>query len=288
MLSDKGRVDFNFYDLSFYGKLLYASGGPESNTIFSREAFRYGLQKEYFNHYYIFSYLLKLDLPMYILGGTEVGSYSWENGMGDVVKYCMTFDEVSDFTKLEAYEQAKRGAYISLLDPSLLLSFYQYIKDYIIKGNAQVQSPLITIKQLGILPFIDFHLSPYGFEYYIGSYLRVNRTLFESYYRWSYGHQHGESCGFGIYASNLLQFKKFSFDSFIDYWHQDFDILYYETDSMKYFKKINSAKVAMVMHYKISKTFTLSGDIGYKGEGFLIGNPIDKGFSYKVAIGAYF
>jgi hypothetical protein len=80
LLSDKAKVDFNFDDLSFYGKLLYGPAGPERNTVFSRKAFRHGLQKDYISHCYTFFYFLKLDLPLYILGGTEVGSYYWENG----------------------------------------------------------------------------------------------------------------------------------------------------------------------------------------------------------------
>ena len=89
-------------------------------------------------------------------------------------------------------------------------------------------------------------------------------------------------------ASNLIHYKNTTLGASLDFWHQDFNLIYYDSNSTKYFQAINSGKVALKIQYFINNTFNISGQFGYKGEGFLIGNPIDKGFSYKFGIGVHF
>ena len=47
-------VDFDRANMNYYGKVLYAAGGSESNTVFARESFRQNLLHDYFFQYNIF------------------------------------------------------------------------------------------------------------------------------------------------------------------------------------------------------------------------------------------
>jgi hypothetical protein len=285
------QVHFNKNDLPYYGKVLQDVGGSESNSIFAREAFRQGLVNDYFYHYYLYSFALKLDLPLYIIGSPKVGSYGWNTYTGggwDVVEYIKDFEAKSTDNQQTIYNAAQKGALWSLADPSLLISLFNYTRDFIIHGKSQVKNPMIKIKNITFLPYTDFHLSPFGYEYYAGAYLKYNKTLFETYCRWSSGNIDGKSYGIGLNLVNLIRYNSFKFDAGIDIWKQGFNPLYYETNDEKYHKEVLSGKIYMSANYQIDHTFSLIGQLSYKGDGFLLGNPLEHSFNAKIGIGFYF
>lgn len=285
------RVHYNKEDLPYYGKVLQDVGGSESNTVFAREAFRQGLVNDYFYHYYLYSFSLKLDLPLYIISTPGVGSAGWNTYMGggwDVVEYLKDF-EVKSMDSLQVMQQAsRRGALWSLADPSLLISLFNYTRDFIIRGRSQVKNPMIRIRHVSFLPFTDFHLSPFGYEYYAGTYLKYNKTLFETYYRWSNGNVDGKSYGIGVNMINLLRFNALKFDVGLDLWRQDFNLLYHDINDEKYHANIISGKLYVRANYQINNTFSFLGQLSYKGDGFLIGNPVEHGVNAKIGLGFYF
>jgi hypothetical protein len=288
LFGGKAYVDLHKEDLPYYGLLLYQTGGSESNTVFSRESFRQGLLNDYFYHYYFYSFVLKIDLPMYILGGTpKVGSDEWINPTHgrDIINYIKAFKSKSKDDEQQIYNAAQKGAYWSLADPSLLISLFNYTRDFIIYGKSQVKNPMIKISNFSFLPFTDFHLSPFGYEYYAGTYLKYNKTLYEAYYRWGNGNIDGNSYGLGMNISNMVQYHNFKFDLGYDFWNQGFNLLYYEKDDNKYYDNVISGKVYFRTSYHINSTFSFLGQVSYKGDGFLLGNPIKKGFNVKIGIG---
>ncbi|MFO7369705.1 MAG: hypothetical protein R6X09_05485 [Bacteroidales bacterium] len=283
-------VSIHYEDLPYYGTLLFETGGSESNMVLSRESFRQNLLNEYFYHYYFYSCALKTDLSLYILGTPKTGSSEWnnpENG-SDVASYIKTFISKSADDEKKILSSARKGAFWSLVDPGLLLMFFNYTRDYIVKGRTQVKNPMIRIKNIHFLPFTDFHLSPFGFEYYIGSYLKYNQTLYETYYRWSNGNIDGKSYGFGLNMINAFQYKHFRFDTGFDLWKQDFNLLHYESNATKYYKDIFSGKIFIKTIYQINNTFSFVLQTSYKGKGFLSGNPIKSGYNAKIGMGFYF
>ena len=286
------HIDFNKDELPYYGKVLQDVGGSEANTVFAREAFRQGLVNEYFHHYYMLAFAVKLDMPLYIIGSPEVGSYAWNTYTGggwDVVEYIKDFEAQSTDSQQAIYKAAHRGALWSLMDPSLLISLFKYTRDFIIRGRADVKNPMISIGPVAFLPFTDFHLSPYGYEYYGGAYLKYDETLFETYYRWSSGNVDGKSYGIGVNVINLLRYNSFSFDAGIDIWKQEFNLLYHNTnDDDKYHENILSGKIYARGNYKLKNTFSFLGQLSYKGEGFLLGNPVENGLNAKIGMGFYF
>ena len=287
----KASVEFNREELPYYGLLIEETAGGESNIVFAREAFRQSLINDYFYHYYFYSFINKIDLPMYIIGGTpKVGSNEWNNPTHgrDVIRYIKAFKSKSAGDEQQIYNSAKKGAFWSLLDPSLLISLFNYTRDYIIRGRSQVKNPMIRIKNIRFLPFTDFHLSPFGYEYYIGSYFKYDKTLYETYYRWSSGNIDGKSYGFGMNIMNAFQYEHFRFDGGFDFWEQDFNLLYYESDAVKYKQKVFSGKIYLKAFYQINNTLSLFGQASYKGDGFLLGNPIERGFNTKIGLGFYF
>lgn|GEM_PF-3866620 len=284
-------VKYNKEDLPYYGKLLTDVGGSESNTVFAREAFRQGLVNDYFYHYYMYGFSLKLDLPMYILGSPTAGSYAWNTYTGggwDVVEYTKDF-EAQAMGDAQAIQQAsRRGAMWSLADPGLLISLFNYTRDFIVRGRSQVKNPMIRIKRLAFLPYTDFHLSPFGYEYYAGMYVKRNKTLFETYYRWATGNVDGNSYGLGVNMINLIRFHSFQFDAGLDLWRQEFNLLYHNQNDEKYDQNILSGKLYVRANYHINTTFSFLGQLSYKGDGFLLGNPVEHGVNAKVGVGFHF
>jgi hypothetical protein len=147
---------------------------------------------------------------------------------------------------------------------------------------------MIKIKEMAFLPYTDFHLPPFGYEYYAGTYLKFNKTLFETYYRWSNGNVDGKSYGLGVNMINLIRFKPFKFDVGVDLWKQDFNLLYHTTNDDKYYENILSGKLYVRANYQLNNTFSFLGQLSYKGDGFLLGNPVEHGLNAKIGIGFYF
>jgi hypothetical protein len=284
------RLDIHREDLPYYGLLIEEAGGCESNTIFAREAYRQSLLNDYFYHYYVYSFLLKIDLPTYIFVTPKVGSYEWLNNIGglDVVRYIKAFKSKSKDDEQQIYNSALKGAYWSLADPSLLISLYNYFKDFIIDGKSKVKNPMIQIDNVSFLPYTDFHLSPFGYEYYAGTYLKYNKTLYEAYYRWSSGNIDGKSYGLGLSFLNMLRYHNLRFDAGFDLWKQGFNLLYYEIDNSKYREIVLSGKVYLKTIYQINDTISFLAQASYKGDGFLLGNPVKHGFGTKIGIDFYF
>ena len=165
-------VDDHEDDLPYYGHLLYDAAGSESNTVFAREAFRQSFLNDYFYHYYFYTFVLKTDLLLYIIGTPPTNNPKWNVGW-DVISYIKYFDDKSNKNIEEIYHSAKKNVLWGLADPSLLMSFFNYTRDFIIKGRSQVRNPMIRIKSVSFLPFTDFHFSLFGFEYYFGTYLNI-------------------------------------------------------------------------------------------------------------------
>ena len=283
-------VDFDRANLSWYGKSLYATAGSESNTVFARESFRQNLSNDYFFHYNINTMMLKLDMPAYILGGDtpEPGTPEFKASEFDVVYYIKSFAEKSGTTETEVYKKAQRGAYWSLADPSLWLSFFAYTRDYLVKGLTQVKNPMINAKSFSVLPFTDFHLSPFGYEYYAGSYFRHTKHLLETYVRWSNGNIDGKSKGFGLTLLNAYKSNRINFDIGVDVWNQDVDVKHYEKNNENYFKEIRSGKLRVASFYRFSKATGFFGQVSYKGNGYLLGNPLKEGWNMKLGAGFIF
>jgi len=277
-------VDFDRANMNYYGKILYAAGGSESNTVFARESFRQNLLHDYFFQYNIHTMMLKLDMPAYILGGDtpSPGTSAYDASEFDVVYYIKSFAAKSGTTQMKIYQKAKQGAYWSLADPSMWLSLLNYTRDYLVKGYTQIKNPMIHIRSVGFLPFTDFHLSPFGYEYYAGSYFRHGKNLLEANYRWSNGNVDGRSKGFGFNLLNAYQSNRLRFDAGADVWKQDIDIRYYQKDTAKYSKKIRSGKIRIASFYRFSNTTAAFGQVSYKGDGYLLGNPLKKGFNLKL------
>ncbi len=227
---------------------------------------------------------------MYILGTPRVGSKEWTNPThwGDIVRYIKAFSNKSKDNEQQIYDSALHGAYWTFADPSLLISLFNYFRDFIILGKSRVRNPMIEIENFAFLPFADFHLSPFGYEYYAGTYLKYNKTLYEAYYRWSDGNIDGKSYGIEINILNIIRFPSLKCDVGFDLWKQGFNLLYYERDNDRYRETTLSGKVHIEATYHVNSTLSLFGQTSYKGDGYLLGNPVSHGFSAKIGTGFCF
>ena len=147
---------------------------------------------------------------------------------------------------------------------------------------------MINSKSFSVLPFTDFHLSPFGYEYYAGSYFRRRKHLLEAYVRWSNGNIDGKSKGFGLTILNAYKSNRINFDIGVDVWNQDFDVQYYQKNNEKYLKEIRSGKLRVASFYRFSKTTGFFSQVSYKGNGYLLGNPLKEGWNLKLGVGFVF
>lgn len=277
-------------DISYYGQLLVDAGGTESTTIFAREAFRQSLLNDYFFHYDLYTFLQKGELTIYIFTTPKVGSPAWNDALNseDPARYITNFVKKSKDDEKTILKSLQKGAIWSFADPSIWMSWVNWGMDYLGQGKEQVRNQMFNIKSIHFLPYTDFNLSPFGYEYYAGVYLKYNKTLYETYYRWSSGNVDGKSYGLGINFINLLRYSHLRFDIGFDFWKQGFNLLYYEKDNNKYQKDVITGKIYVKTFYTISNFFSLMGQASYKGEGYLMGNPIEKGFNGKIGIALNF
>ena len=74
----------------------------------------------------------------------------------------------------------------------------------------------------------------------------------------------------------------------VDVWNQDFDITHYEKNNENYFKETRSGKIRVASFYRFSKATGFFSQVSYKGNGYLLGNPLKEGWNVKLGVGLVF
>lgn len=259
-------------------EMLFQTGGSEANTIYSQV-----LKKEFFKcnrmeYYRCLTFIRsKLDLPGYIFFSTkeiddpdfgkasDIESYITQVN----TKYLGTNTLRSNF-KITP-EKLKKSAIFSLLDPMLYIAGYNLLT-YIYKGKRLFKIPMIKIGKASFLPGTRFHTTPFGSEYYLDGYLKMNEKAFLAYARIGDG-VFADFWGLGVDVDNLIVSEHFIVGGGIDFWRQP-SITNEETAKNTDLRNGFNMKANFTIPLKslIGSNLTdLKFKIGYKTEGFLMG-----------------
>ena len=114
----------------------------------------------------------------------------------------------------------KERTYLSLANPYLYYSLYAMVKTYLWDGEITTDIPMLNVGGIQYLPAFRVVWAPFGLEYNMDNFLRVNKravwlnfrmgdeTFYESWY------------GAGVLVKNFFGTKQVSFDLRLDVWKQ--------------------------------------------------------------------
>jgi hypothetical protein len=176
----------------------------------------------------------------------------------------------------------KKRALLLLADPLLATSAYNLGASYLWSGRLSSRVPLISIgSQTAYLPQITFDLAPYGTEWGIrNSILRRGRRWVVSV---RFG-QTGTRTTWGIRAatSNAIRLRRLRAGPSVDVWRQP------SIDDLPSSTTLTTGAEALV-HATIpvwpiggNRHLSVVMAAGYKGAGFVRGEPLHRGAIFRV------
>jgi hypothetical protein len=277
--------------LSDYQFCIEKVGGTESDTVWAEETLRRTLSQPRAWYSDLLYVGLKVDLPLYILGGDtpRPGSPNWERKRTegwDIAAYLDRFQGHADRSVERLYDESRRGAVWSLLDPRLTASLYGYFVGYLGQGKRQVQVPMLRAGGAAWLPGTGFHLSPMGPEYYLFLHARRGPRLLTLSGRRSIAHRNGSGYGFGIDGRRIVEHRLLSLDAAADFWRQPVDVTRDPVTAEAGPAKSGGNLEVRLVSPRLSDRWRvgLVGKLGYKTGGFLMGRPLAAGWYGHVGV----
>ncbi|MEO0334441.1 MAG: hypothetical protein AAF223_22675, partial [Bacteroidota bacterium] len=296
-----GNVPFSInYETDAIHRQMISAAGPELTTQIAYEAIKTLYSGESVPAYY----------GMYLLGGKLVDSYIYArndldafvddpaqylrdaedyfaeyNVPNDPVSYLLAlveqygyYDElinpedtwatfpadpsvlINDFVR-DQRDRIRRAYLLQLLDPAILYALYGNYR-YLVKDELQFKLFMFRVQDVQFMPSIRANLGHLGVENYYDLFVALpGLSAFNVYYRHG-GNQEDQLNGAGIEWRNLSLTNKINLTAQLDYWR----------DEQARFNGFAT------LCYPIAHRWALSGSVGYKSEGSLMGKPFDEGF----------
>lgn len=170
-----------------------------------------------------------------------------------------------------------RDAYIAnYIDPTLWLSIYGYLVEYIGRGRADWQLPMLKAGPISLYASTRFALSPFGAEHYLDLFARWRGRTFTLYGR-AVSSELATAWGSGIRCLDLMRVGGLGLGMEIDAWEQPELLL--DTRYINVFNRpqLGGLSLAADVDWKIAGRLGLTGKIGWKTEGWLMGEPLGEG-----------
>ncbi|MEQ9422962.1 MAG: hypothetical protein RJQ09_00995 [Cyclobacteriaceae bacterium] len=166
-------------------------------------------------------------------------------------------------------DRLKKAFTLSAIDPSLLYFLYgSYM--YLAKGKSFIKPIMPRFGEISVMPSIRAAYGELGAENYFDMYFKgENIPPFNVYYRRG-GNLFHHITGVGIDVHGL-KIEDFNLGIQLDYWQNG------REDNSNFNTAIKST-------YSINNLL-VSGSIGYKSKGVLIGKPLNSGFYGSVGLG---
>ena len=131
--------------------------------------------------------LASLDTPIYAFGDLSPGQFR-DSPEGDVIT--LVFDlarrrgiDPPGFDRTR--HDVRTRAALNLLDAALWTETLGLLRDYVWNGETSVRVRWLHIGGAEMLPSARYELSPFGPEYYVGSYFKALGTTARAYGRWT-------------------------------------------------------------------------------------------------------
>lgn len=271
---------------SIHERLAMVSGGSESNALLSGFLRNQWLRRGYIHHRESGLYLLTSnDLAAYIFR-TRYGKRS--TAMNDVLNYLSLINAHYGFYLKEDYtltlDDLTDYAWISLINPFIGFSLYNYCVSYLWSGREGCALPMIRVGKVKYLPAFRMGLAPFGPEMYFEHFFKTGKKWMSAYFR------RGKPIfasfwGVGLSIGDLLSIDRFTLDGRLDVWHQPSLLL--GGGSVSETRGGLGGSLMATVAYGFSRTQTpiqLIAQLGYKTAGFLEGEPLGRGFVARLGI----
>jgi hypothetical protein len=215
------------------------------------------------------------DPLSYVLALTE--SYGYYGSFLDKNKiWVQQFPDMSVYTQNEfikdQYNRMKSAYLQTALDPTNLYFLYANAL-YLVKGKTFFKPFMFKIKNVSFMPSVRANLGENGIENYYDLFLKVKKLpAFSVYYRTG-GNMFHKTKGFGTEFRNLKITDRIKINGQLDYWNNERT-------------KTNNFNIATGINLTDKKNlFSISGNIGYKPYGNLMGKPFGEGIYGYIGLG---
>ncbi len=269
-------------DLSVDKHILIFTGGPESNIVYSQMLEKKFLKQGYAEYYELPTYLFNIEIAKLLFGSAGNLNDS-DFRTSDDGQYLVKINSkyLGTETDINSYkitpEKLRKDRKFKLYHPMVYIAMCNYLINYIYKGKERMEIPMIRIRNVDFFPTTEFHMTPFGNEYYINVYLKTLKNFIDIYGRIG-DRTFTEFWGLGVTVDNILQTKHFILDGRVDFWRQP------PVTNGQIPEK--NASLMNGLNINIDSTIPLERSdfidvrfiLGYKTEGFLIGKPLSKGF----------
>ncbi|EKE21461.1 MAG: hypothetical protein ACD_7C00233G0001, partial [uncultured bacterium] len=191
-------------------------------------------------------------------------------------------------------EDLKKAVLINLIDPTTYYCIGSFF--YYLFSGKEMKMPVISIKELKMLPNLRLGLAPYGIEYFIENFMSYKRAPIYSYFRVG-RHNQNTYWGLGIEYPFLFRFKSCQLGFRCDFYKQprlyfknglfeyyNIQVGYYEEELNRMIYGISSSLIfnkRLLKKHDIS--FFLEG--GYKTRGFVPGQALRNSVILRIGFG---
>lgn len=200
------------------------AGGIEAQSTIMNQALsmRWTVKKE-MTYREASTFFWSWDIMFEYVQGTE-DALSAVVDDNDISVYVMLLNQHAGYENPDSLlmdiKYLKDRTYLSLVNPYLYYSLYAMVKTYLWDGEISTSVPMLNIGGIQYLPAFRVVWAPFGLEYNMDNYLRVNKravwlnfrigdeTFYESWY------------GAGVLVKNFFGTNRFSFDVRLDFWKQ--------------------------------------------------------------------
>jgi hypothetical protein len=225
------------------------------------------------------------DLSAYILRT----KYDLRGKSGnDILNYLRVINTSEGYLLEDDYKltlnDLARHAWINLLNPFQYFSLYAYFKTYLWAGDESWPIPMIKLWGIKYLPSFHLGLTPFGPEFYFENFMVKSDRIINLYFRYGDPTFH-QFWGLGATIINLVKSRRFSINARLDIWDQPSFFL--GGEQITETRGGLGGAIQGTFYYRISKDKSLlhlTAQVGYKTSGFLEGEQLADGPSFRVGI----
>lgn len=187
--------------------------------------------------------------------------------------------------RFNRYRAADRGwvadrvrlAYVAnYIDPTLWLSVYGYLIEYLVRGHAEWRLPSLHAGPVALYASTRFALSPFGAEHYLDLFARFRGRTFTAYGR-AVSSGLATAWGAGFKALELMRVAGLGLGLEFDAWSQP-EMLFDLSEVQVYARpQRGGASLAVDIDWKLAWRVGVTGKLGWKSDGWLMGQPLGEG-----------
>lgn len=257
-------------------QIMATIGGAEMNHLIGLYGQKQAYERDYsFADELLYLALNKTQYIFYINLYDPVDTSDpnpWLDTTGDPIEYAsflfrerfqrspVTTAGTVDPEAEDLYNEIKFASFWTLLDPIIWLAPYHVAKAYI-KDEMTVTLPWVEIGGTRWMYGTQMNISPLGYELYLNLYTKFNDRLTVTYFK---AGNPVKNYGMGMEFPHWIRKDPIELGFGIDIWNQwDYDV---------------GGSVFLLTDYKVKNQFGITGKIGWKDSGYLMGQRLRAGF----------